>query len=212
MNSSDSLEEYILRHIDEEPELLREIHRETHLKLLHGIMVSGHLQGRLLKMLVRMIHPSQVLEIGTYTGYSSLCIAEGLEEDARLHTIEIDDELEEMILRNFGRSSVANRITLHIGDAAALLPGFEDGFFDLAFLDGDKRNYWQIYEATLPKVKSGGFLLADNTLWHGKILEPTSSDRQTQGIQEFNERLTSDNRVEKVILPLRDGLTLIRKK
>lgn len=212
MNSSDSLEEYILRHIDEEPELLREIHRETHLKLLHGFMVSGHLQGRLLKMLVRMIHPSQVLEIGTYTGYSALCIAEGLEEDARLHTIEIDDELEEMILRNFGRSTLANQITLYIGDASALLPGFEDDFFDLAFLDGDKRNYWQIYEATLPKVKGGGFLLADNTLWHGKILETAPPNRQTQGIQEFNERLASDNRVEKVILPLRDGLTLIRKK
>ncbi len=212
MNSSDSLEEYILRHIDEEPALLREIHRETHLKLLHGFMVSGHLQGRLLKMLVRMIHPSRVLEIGTYTGYSALCIAEGLEGDARLHTIEIDDELEERILRNFSRSSVADRITLHIGDARELLPRFEDVSFDLAFLDGDKRNYWQIYEATLPKVKSGGFLLADNTLWHGKILELAPSDRQTQGIQEFNERLAGDNRVEKVILPLRDGLTLIRKK
>ena len=212
MNSSDSLEEYILRHIDEEPALLREIHRETHLKLLHGFMVSGHLQGRLLKMLVRMIHPSRVLEIGTYTGYSALCIAEGLEGDARLHTIEIDDELEERILRNFSRSSVADRITLHIGDARELLPRFEDVSFDLAFLDGDKRNYWQIYEATLPKVKSGGFLLADNTLWHGKILEPAPSDRQTQGIQEFNERLAGDKRVEKVILPLRDGLTLIRKK
>jgi len=212
MNSSDSLEEYILRHIDEEPALLREIHRETHLKLLHGFMVSGHLQGRLLKMLVRMIHPSRVLEIGTYTGYSALCIAEGLEGDARLHTIEIDDELEERILRNFSRSSVADRITLHIGDARELLPRFEDVSFDLAFLDGDKRNYWQIYEATLPKVKSGGFILADNTLWHGKILELAPSDRQTQGIQEFNERLAGDNRVEKVILPLRDGLTLIRKK
>ncbi|HCC86172.1 MAG TPA: methyltransferase, partial [Porphyromonadaceae bacterium] len=137
MNSSDSLEEYILRHIDEEPALLREIHRETHLKLLHGFMVSGHLQGRLLKMLVRMIHPSRVLEIGTYTGYSALCIAEGLEGDARLHTIEIDDELEERILRNFSRSSVADRITLHIGDARELLPRFEDVSFDLAFLDGD---------------------------------------------------------------------------
>ena len=213
MINTDPMEAYILCHIDEEPELLREIHRETHLKLLHGYMVSGHLQGRVLKMLVRMIRPSRVLEIGTYTGYSALCIAEGLEEGAELHTLEIDDELEEMIRRNFYRSKHGERITLHIGDAEELLPQFEDDSFDLAFFDGDKRNYWQVYEATLPKVKRGGFLLADNTLWHGKILATTvPADRQTLGIQEFNERLAADNRVEKVIIPLRDGLTLIRKK
>lgn len=206
------MEEYILRHIDEEPELLRKIYREAHLKLLHGTMVSGHLQGRLLKMLVRMIGPSRVLEVGTYTGYSALCIAEGLDEGAELHTLEIDDELEEMIRYNFGQSPLGERITLYIGDAVELLPQFEDEFFDLAFIDGDKRSYWQIYEASLPKVKSGGFLLADNTLWHGKILETTTpADRQTLGIQEFNERLADDVRTEKVILPLRDGLTLIRK-
>ncbi len=213
MSNPDLLEEYILRHIDEEPALLRKIHRETHLKLLHGTMVSGHLQGRLLKMLVQMIRPSRVLEVGTYTGYSALCIAEGLDEGGELHTLEIDDELEEMIRYHFSQSPLGERITLHIGDAQVLLPRFEDAFFDLAFLDGDKRSYWQIYEATLPKVKHGGFLLADNSLWHGKIMETTlPADRQTQGIQEFNERLADDLRVEKVIVPLRDGLTLIRKK
>lgn len=213
MINTDPMEAYILRHIDEEPELLRAIHRETHLKLLHGHMVSGHLQGRVLKMLVQMMRPSRVLEIGTYTGYSALCIAEGLEEGAELHTIEIDDELEEMIRHNFNLSKQGERITLHIGDGEELLPQFEDDFFDLAFIDGDKRNYWQVFEATLPKVKRGGFLLADNTLWHGKIIETAvSADRQTLGIQEFNERLTVDFRVEKVIIPLRDGLTLIRKK
>lgn len=213
MSLSTSMEEYILRHIDEEPELLREIHREAHLKLLHGFMVSGHLQGRLLKMLVRMINPLRVLEIGTYTGYSALCIAEGLEEGAEVHTIEIDDELEEIIRRNFGRSPFGERITLHLGDAAELLPRFADEFFDLAFLDGDKRHYWEMYETTLAKLKRGGFLLADNTLWHGKVVEKeAAAERQTQGIMEFNERLVNDHRVEKVILPLRDGLTLIRKK
>ena len=207
------MEDYILRYIDGEPPLLQGIYREAHVKLLHGTMVSGHLQGRLIKMLVRMIRPSRVLEVGTYTGYSALCIAEGLEEGAELHTLEIDDELEEMIRHNFGLSPLGEQITLHIGDAALLLPRFEDDFFDLAFLDGDKRSYWQIYEATFPKVKSGGFLLADNTLWHGKVLETiATADRQTKGIQEFNERLAADDRVEKVILPLRDGLTLIRKK
>ncbi len=213
MINTDPMEAYILHHIDEEPEQLRKIHRETHLRLLHGHMVSGHLQGRVLKMLVRMIRPSRVLEIGTYTGYSALCIAEGLEEGAELHTIEIDDELEEMIRSNFKLSKHGECITLHIGDAEDLLPQFEDDSFDLAFIDGDKRNYWQVYEATLPKVKRGGFLLADNTLWHGKIIETAvSADRQTLGIQEFNKRLAADSRVEKVILPLRDGLTLIRKK
>lgn len=213
MINTDPMDAYLLRHIDEEPELLREIYRETHLKLLHGYMVSGHLQGRVLKMLVQMIDPCRVLEIGTYTGYSALCIAEGLKEGAQLHTLEIDDELEEMIRRNFNRSKYGECITLHIGDVKELLPQFEDDSFDLAFIDGDKRNYWQVYEATLPKVKRGGFLLADNTLWHGKIFATAEpADRQTLGIQEFNERLAADSRVEKVILPLRDGLTLIRKK
>lgn len=199
--------------MEEEPELLRQIYRDAHVKLLHGFMVSGHLQGRLLKMLVQMIRPSRVLEIGTYTGYSALCIAEGLEDGAELHTIEIDDEMEEIILRNIDRSPWHKRITLYIGDAAELLPHFADGFFDLAFIDSDKRSYWQVYEATLPKVKRGGFILADNTLWHGKVLEKAApADRQTRGIQEFNERLAADDRTEKVILPLRDGLTLIRKK
>lgn len=213
MSISDPEEEYILHHIDEEPELLRMIHRETYLKQLHGNMVSGHLQGRLLKMLVQMIRPSRVVEVGTYTGYSALCIAEGLAKGAMLHTIEIDDELEATIRYNFERSTLSEHIQLHIGDAADVLTQFQDGYFDLAFLDGDKRNYWPIFEITLPKISSGGFILADNTLWHGKLLEQTKTmDKQTKGIEEFNERLAADTRTEKVILPFRDGLTLIRKK
>lgn len=207
------IEAYIHAHIDEEPELLREMYREAHVKLLHPSMISGHLQGRLLKMVVQMIRPAKVLEIGTFTGYSALAIAEALEHDAHLHTIEIDDEKEEMIRHNFSRSPYGERITLHIGDANRLVPGFSDDAFDVAFIDANKREYWSLYEATLPKIKSGGFLLVDNTLWHGKVLEePVSNDWQTKGIVTFNDKLARDSRVEKVILPLRDGLTLIRKK
>lgn len=207
------LEEYILAHIDHEPELLREMQREAHVKLLHPTMVSGHLQGRLLKMLVQMIRPARVLEIGTYTGYSALSIAEGLEDDAALHTIEIDDEMEDMIRRYFSRSPSGKRITLHVGDAFEIIPRFGDAYFDMVFMDADKRDYWKLYETVLPKVRKGGFLLADNTLWHGKVLEETeSNDWQTKGIIAFNDKLADDDRVEKVILPLRDGLTLIRKK
>jgi len=209
----ESIDDYILAHIDEEPELLRQMHREAHVKLLHPTMVSGHLQGRLLKMLVAMIRPRRVLEIGTYTGYSALCMAEGLADDAELHTIEIDDEMEDFIRPYFSRSSHGKRITLHMGDALEIIPRFGEAFFDLVFLDANKREYGSLYEAALPKVKEGGFILADNTLWHGKILEvPESNDWQTKGIIAFNGKLAGDNRVEKVILPLRDGLTLIRKK
>ena len=207
------LEDYILAHIDDEPDLLREMRREAHVKLLHPTMISGHLQGRLLKMLVQMIRPARVLEIGTYTGYSALSIAEGLEGDAELHTIEIDDEMEDMIRHNLRRSPSGNRITLYIGDALEIIPRFGDDYFDMVFIDANKREYWSLYEAALPKIRKEGFLLADNTLWHGKILvEPESNDWQTKGIIEFNDKLAGDDRVEKVILPLRDGLTLIRKK
>ena len=207
------LEEYIRSHIDEEPELLKKVTREANVKLLHPRMLSGHLQGRLLKMLIRMINPQKVLEIGTYTGYSALCIAEGLDCGALLHTIEIDDEMEEFIRGIFRQSELSEKIILHIGDAAEIIPNFADEEFDLAFIDADKRLYWQFFEQTLPKVKKGGFILVDNTLWYGKVVEmPTSNDWQTKGVLEFNNQLAIDERVEKVILPIRDGLTLIRKK
>lgn len=210
---TESIEEYILAHIDDEPEQLRLMHREAHVKLLHPTMISGHLQGRLLKMLVQMIRPVRVLEIGTYTGYSAISIAEGLADTAELHTIEIDDEMEGMIRRNFSRSPFGKRITLHMGDACEIIPRFGDEYFDMVFLDANKRDYWSLYETVLPKIRREGFLLADNTLWHGKVLkEPESNDWQTKGIIAFNDKLAGDNRVEKVILPLRDGLTMIRKK
>ena len=207
------LEEYILSHIDPEPELLKEIDREVHVKLLHASMMSGHLQGRLLKMLTRMIRPERVLEIGTFVGYSTLCFAEGLEENGEVHTIEIDDELEDFIRSNFEKSELASKIKLHIGDALQIIPEFEDESFDLAFIDADKELYWKYFEATLPKIRKGGFILVDNTLWYGKVVEKVeSSDRATQGILNFNEKLANDDRVEKVILPVRDGITVVRKK
>lgn len=207
-----SIEDYITEHIDQEPELLKNMYREAQLKLLHGNMISGHLQGRVLKMLVHMIRPARVLEIGTFTGYSALCMAEALADGATLHTIEIDDEMEDYILNNFEQTALGEKIKLHIGDANEIIPQFENDYFDLVYVDGDKRDYLLNFETVLPKTKKGGFIIADNTLWHGKVVEQVkSNDWQTKGILEFNEKLKSDNRVEKVILPLRDGLTLIRK-
>lgn len=209
-----TLDEYILAHIDAEPNYLTRLNRETHLKLLHPRMLSGHLQGRLLKMFVQMINPENVLELGTFSGYSALCIAEGLlKEDARVHTIEINDEMEDFIRHAIDNSPCKEKIELHIGDATEIIPHFDDQFFDLAFIDADKRLYWEHYQLVLPKLRTGGFILADNTLWSGKVVEEiANNDYQTKGILEFNEKLGSDNRVEKVILPIRDGLTLIRKK
>ena len=209
-----TLDQYILAHIDAEPQYLAQLDRETHLKLLHPRMVSGHLQGRMLKMFVQMINPENVLELGTFSGYSALCIAEGLlKENARLHTIEINDEMEDFIRRVIEKSTFRERITLYIGDATKIIPTFDDDFFDLAFIDADKRLYWEHYELILSKLRKGGFVLADNTLWSGKVVEKTANnDYQTKGILAFNEKLAKDERVEKVILPIRDGLTLIRKK
>lgn len=211
MNSR--LEEYILSRIDSEPDLLKRIDRDAHVKLLHTSMISGHLQGRFLKMLTRMIRPERVLEIGTFVGYSTLCFAEGLEENGEVHTIEIDDELEDYIRSNFAKSELGNKIKLHIGDAIQIIPEFEEESFGLAFIDADKELYWEYFEATLPKIRKGGFILVDNTLWYGKVVEKVeSSDRATQGILNFNEKLVNDDRVEKVILPIRDGITVIQKK
>lgn len=210
---SESIEEYILSHIDSEPSLLSDMARDAQANLLHGRMVSGHLQGRLLKMFARMIRPRRVLEIGTYTGYSAICLAEGMDDDAELYTIEKDDEMEDFIRKYFDRSEQQNKIRLIFGDALQIIPAFDDDFFDMAFIDGDKRQYNAYFEQVLPKIRQGGFILADNTLWNGKLLQKVAgNDWQTKGIMEFNESLVNDKRVEKVILPVRDGLTLIQKK
>ena len=207
-----SLDEYILQHIDAESDYLKSLYRATHLHLLYPRMASGHLQGRLLKMLVTMIRPHRILEIGTYSGYSALCMAEGMPTDAEIHTFEINDEQEDFTRPWLENSPWGNRIHLHIGDALELVPqlGLR---FDMAFIDADKRRYADYYEMVLPLLPSGGYILADNTLWDGHVLDehPAASDQQTLGIRRFNDLIAADSRVEKVILPLRDGLTIIRK-
>ena len=206
------LENYVLAHSDPEGDYLYRLWRATNIHLLHGRMASGHLQGRLLKMLVRMIRPKNILEVGTFSGYSAICLAEGLERGGMVYTYEINDELEDFTRPWIEGSPVADRIRFIIGDALTEAPklGVE---FDMAFIDGDKRTYIDTYEMALNVLRPGGFILADNTLWDGHVLEkPRPSDRQTAGIEAFNDYVAADSRVEKVILPLRDGLTLIRKK
>jgi predicted O-methyltransferase YrrM len=212
MNSSDLLEQYVLDHIDKESDYLKALYRATHVKLLRPRMASGHLQGRLLKMLVEMIKPSQILEIGTYSGYSALCLAEGLGEGGMLHTFEINDEQEDFTRPWIEGSPYADKIKFYIGDALKIVP--EMGItFDMAFVDGDKRRYIDYYEMVLEHMNPGGYIIADNTLWDGHVVEtPTPTDQQTRGIMAFNDLVADDERVEKVILPLRDGLTIIRKK
>lgn len=209
----DSLEDYINDHIDAEPDLLKQINREAHVKILHGDMLSGHLQGRMLKMFTQMIQPQKILEIGTFVGYSTLCFAEALSDDAEIHTIEINDELEDIIRANFAKSQYNDQIKLYIGDAVDVMPQFEPMSFDLVFIDADKKKYREYYELILPTVRPGGFIIVDNTLWYGKVVaEVKSNDRSTQAILDFNEVIAHDNRIEKVLLPVRDGLTIIRKK
>ena len=207
-----TIDEYILKHIDREPEYLYRLYRATNIYMLHGRMASGHLQGRLLKMLVQMIRPKNILEVGTFSGYSALCMAEGLEEDGRLYTFEINDEQEDFTRPWIENSPVADKITFIIGDAISQAPKL-GVTFDMAFIDGDKRTYKETYEMVLSVLRPGGFILADNTLWDGHVVDPAyQKDSQTHGIETFNDMVAQDDRVEKVILPLRDGLTLIRKK
>ena len=209
---TDDLEEYILRHIDDESELLSALNRETHLYHLRPRMISGHLQGRILKMFCRMIRPHRILELGTFTGYSALCLAEGMPEDAELHTIDVDDEIEEFTRSFIERSPWKDRIRFIIGDACEIIPSLED-IYDMVFIDANKRDYMRYYELVFDKVRPGGFILADNTLWDGKVVtDPLSRDAQTVGIERFNVEIADDTRVEKVIIPLRDGLTVIYKK
>lgn len=207
------LEDYISDHIDPEPGYLHRIERDTNLHLLNGRMCSGHSQGRLIKMIVEMIAPKRVLELGTFSGYSALCIAEGLPTDATLYTVEVDDELEDVILRNFGLSPFADRIKLLIGDARRIAGEFPEGYFDLIFIDADKPSYPEYYGLAKSRLRPGGYIIADNTLWDGHVLRtPDPHDRQTAGIIRFNDMVAADPDVEKAIIPIRDGLTLIRKK
>ena len=210
MNSE--LEQYVLGHIEPEPEYLYRLWRATNIHTIHGRMASGHLQGRLLKMLVKMIRPKNILEIGTFSGYSAISMAEGLDDDGRLYTYEINDEMEDFTRPWIEGSEVADKIEFIIGDALTEAPKLGIAF-DMVFMDGDKRTYRDCYEMVMTILKPGGFILADNTLWDGHVVDPAyDKDHQTQGIETFNDYIAQDARVEQVILPLRDGLTLIRKK
>ena len=211
MDRQKKIEQYIALHLDEEDEVLRELNRETHLKVLGARMISGHLQGQVLTMFSKMIRPLRILELGTFTGYSAICLARGLQPDGKLITIEIDDELQQIANDFFIKAGLQDKIIQKIGPALEIIPPLSESF-DLVFIDADKREYSAYYHAVFPKVKNGGFILADNTLWNGKVLDEIDpGDKQTQGIIDFNACIKSDNRVEKIILPLRDGLTIIRK-
>lgn len=212
-----TLDDYIAAHSSPEPAYLQTIVRDTNVHVLNPHMLSGHIQGRFLAMLSHMIHPHRILELGTFTGYSALCLAEGLPEDGEIITLEHNDELEDTIRRNFSLSSLGAKITLLIGDAKELLSSahqspFTNQQYSLVFMDADKREYCTYLDLIYPLVPVGGYILADNTLWDGHIVDPAyDRDKQTIGLREFNDKLATDPRFEKVILPLRDGLTLIRK-
>lgn len=202
---------YIANHIDPEGDYLYRLYRATNLHTLHGRMASGHLQGRLLKMLVQMTQAKRVLEVGTFSGYSAICLAEGLPDDGLLYTFEINDEQEDFTRPWIEGSAVANKIRFIIGDAITEAPRLGITF-DLVFIDGDKRTYVETYEMALSVLRQGGFIVADNTLWDGHVCDSAyDKDQQTLGIRRFNDLVAADTRVEKIILPLRDGLTLIRK-
>ena len=214
MTESDRLEEYILRHTSPESPIRERLWREAHVRLLRARMLSGHLQGNLLQMLCRLTRARRALEIGTYTGYAAHCLAEALGEGGEVHTIESDDEMEDFIHEFLDGAPYADRVHLYLGDALEILPELlEEHTFDLVYIDANKREYLDYYELIVPHLPSGALILADNTLWDGKVIEePTPTDTQTKSILAFNEHVQHDPRVENLILPLRDGLSLIYKK
>lgn len=206
-----TIEEYILRHTSAEPALLKKLNRETHANVNMPRMLSGHLQGRLLALFSHMIRPHYILEIGTFTGYSALCMAEGLAEGGKLITIDNNGELEGMVRKYVGEAGLDDKIELRIGNAADIIPTLGHTF-DLVFIDADKTNYLTYYRLILPKVNSGGFILVDNVLWSGKVADMKVNDKDTLAIRQFNEEVLADKEVESVLLPVRDGLMALRKK
>ena len=205
------LQTYLDDHCDPEPEVLQTINRETYLKVLKPHMLSGHYQGRLLSFLSKMIQPKRILEIGTFTGYATICLAEGLTEDGIIHTIEVNREMEEMLNSHFKPTNVENKIRLHFGAAEAVIADLDEKNFDIVFIDADKKNNYAYFQLIFDKVRSGGLIIIDNVLWKGKVYGE-ENDADTQGIRKLNDMITADTRVEKLILPVRDGILLIRKK
>ncbi len=209
---SQELQDYCDAHTDQEPEVLAKINRETHLKVLRARMLSGHYQGRLLSFLSKLTRPSRILEIGTYTGYSAICLAEGLAADGHMITIDCNEELEDIVKKNIQLANMSNKIEFRMGDAREILPQLE-GPFDLVFIDADKVNYSTYYGMIFSKITLGGLILADNVLWSGKVIEKNlkSNDEDTRALLTFNDLLAKDDRVEKILLPVRDGIFMARK-
>lgn len=208
---SDELESYIITHSENEPELLKELNRETHQKIMQPRMLSGHYQGRVLSMISKLVNPKYILEIGTYTGYSALCLAEGLQPSGELHTIDINVELMDFQRNYFNKSEYGKQIHQHLGNALDIIPKMNKTF-DLVFIDADKENYANYFDLIIDKLRIGGLILSDNVLWSGKVIESlTNDDSSTKAIVEYNQLLKDDKRIETVILPIRDGLTVSRK-
>lgn len=208
----EQIEKYSLAHSQDENDILKKINRETHAKVLQPRMLSGHMQGNFLKMISKMIQPLQILEIGTYTGYSAVCLAEGLQPGGKLHTIDVNEELEIVVRNYFNEAGLTDKIEYYIGDAMKLIPEIKEQF-DLVFIDADKKNYSNYYDKVFNNVKSGGFIIADNVLWSGKVLDTTKNkDSDTISIDAFNKKIHNDPRIEHMLLPLRDGLMIVRKK
>ena len=208
---NNKIEDYIRKNSSKEPEILKDLNKETYLKVLNPRMLSGHLQGRFLSIITKLIKPKKILEIGTYTGYSAICMAEGLIENGIIHTIDINEELVSIQNKYFAKSKCNNSIIQHVGDARNIIKSINEKF-DLVFLDADKENYIEYYELVIEKVKKGGLIIADNVLWTGKVVEPEKDDDElTQYLIDFNKMINEDDRVENIILPLRDGLNMILK-
>ena len=208
---NNKIEDYIRKNSSKEPEILKDLNKETHLKVLNPRMLSGHIQGRFLSIITKLIKPKKILEIGTYTGYSAICMAEGLIENGIIHTIDINEELVSIQNKYFAKSKCNNSIIQHVGDARNIIKSINEKF-DLVFLDADKENYIEYYELVIEKVKKGGLIIADNVLWTGKVVEPKKDDDElTQYLIDFNKMINEDDRVENIILPLRDGLNVILK-
>ena len=207
-----NIADYVDQHTESEPQLLYRLNRKTHLEVMNPRMIAGHFQGRLLSMLSNMIKPKTILEVGTYTGYSAICFAEGLAENGEIHTIDNNEELEPIQTEFFKKAGILDTVKRYVGDALEIIPKINQEF-DVVFLDADKANYCNYFEMTLPKLKTGGYLLADNVLWSGKILEenPKKDDIDTIGLKRFNKMVQDDPRVQNILLPIRDGLMVCRK-
>lgn len=208
----EKIEEYVNQHSSNEPELLARLNRETHLKILQPRMLSGHLQGRVLSMLMKMIRPQRILEIGTYTGYSALCMAEGLAQAGELHSIDINEELTDFVKKYVNEAGYQDKIKLHVGNALEIIPQLKENW-DVVFIDADKNNYINYYNLLIDKLKSGSYIIADNVLWSGKVIEDyNQQDEDTKTLIDFNKMVQEDERVENVLFPIRDGLMVLRKK